>query len=191
MSPHARSLPNVVIPAGSQLWRVHRSDLDAVWFGPSPGGGPCNRFDAPHGEYRVCYLGDSPEVAFAETLVRQARTRMVRRPQLDERSASRIPVVRDLKLARFHGPGLVRLGVGAEIAHGHPYERCQSIALDLWNHGDAVDGIEYRSRWDNDRLCVALFDRAGDALDAPDHTRSLGEPGLLLPILRLYDIGLA
>jgi hypothetical protein len=181
----------VVTPAGGQLWRIHRSDRDAAWFGPSPGGAPCNRFDAPGGEYRVCYLGDSPEVAFAETLIRQTHTRMVLRSQLDERSASRISLLRNLKLARFHGPGLVRLGVDAEVAHCHPYERCQALALDLWKHGDAVDGIEYRSRWDNDRLCVALFDRAGDALDAPDHTLSLGEPGLLVPILRLYEIGLA
>lgn len=191
MSPHARSLPNVVIPAGSQLWRIHRRDLGAVWFGPAPGGAPCNRFDAPNGEYRICYLADSPEVAFAETLIRQTHTRMVQRPQLDERSASRIALLRDVKLARFHGPGLVRLGVGAEVAHCHPYERCQALALDLWNHVDAVDGIEYRSRWDNDRLCVALFDRAGDALDAPDHTLSLADPRLLMPILRLYDIGFA
>jgi len=139
----------------------------------------------------VCYLGDSPEVAFAETLVRQSHSRMVQQSQLEQRSASRVPVVRDLKLARFHGPGLVRLGVVAEVAHGHPYERCQSIALDLWKHPDVVDGIEYRSRWDNDRLCMALFDRASDALDAPDHTRSLVDPGLLLPILQIYDIGLA
>ena len=189
MSPLPRSLPTVVIPAGSQLWRIHGSARGAVWFGPA-GGDPCNRFDAPGGEYRICYLGDSPEVAFAETLVRQPHTRMVTRAQLDERSASRVPVVRDVKLARFHGPGLVRLGIGAEVAHGHPYGRCQSLALALWDHGDAVDGIEYRSRWDNDRLCVALFDRARGALDAPDHTIRLGDPALLMPILRLYDVGL-
>jgi hypothetical protein len=179
----------VVLPAGSQLWRIHRNAVDAVWFGPAPGEPPQNRFDSPAGEFRVCYLGDSPEVSFTETLIRQPHGRLLTRAQLDERSLSRIPLLRDVKLARFHGPGLVRLGVGADVAHGHPYVRCQEIAAELWRHRDTVDGLEYRSRWDNDRLCIALFDRAADALDHPDQSRSLGDPQVIAPILRLYEIG--
>lgn len=190
MSPLPASLPTVTVPAGRLFWRVHRTALGPVWFGPAPGDPPQNRFDAGAGEYRICYLGDSPEVAFAETLIRQPHTRLLTRAQLDERSISRIPVLRELKLVRFHGPGLVRLGLGADVAHGHPYDRCRAVALDLWGHAEAVDGIEYRSRWDNDRLCFALFDRAHDALDAPDHTLAMGRPDLLDPLLRLYDIGI-
>jgi hypothetical protein len=178
------------LPAGSLLWRIHRSAVEPVWFGPAPGEPPRNRFDAPAGEFRVCYLGDSPEVSFTETLIRQPHGRLLTRAQLDERSMSRIPLLRAVKLARFHGPGLVRLGLGADVAHGHPYERCQEIAGELWKHPDAVDGLEYRSRWDNDRLCIALFDRAADALDHPDQTRSLADPQVIAPILRLYEIGL-
>lgn len=165
--------------------------MGAVWFGPAAGGPPRNRFDAPGGEYGICYFGDSPEVSFAETLIRQSHTRLVTQSQLEERRASLIAVVRDLKLARFHGPGLVRLGLGAEVAHGDPYDRCQALALDLWRHHDGIDGIEYRSRWDNDRLCVALFDRARDALYSSDRSVALTDAGLLMPILRLYDIGIA
>lgn len=191
MSPLPRSLPAVLVPAGSPLWRVHPQGLGAVWFGPAPGEGPRNRFDAPAGEYRTCYLGDSPEVSVAETVIRQPHTRLIAISTLQSRLVSRLAVLRELRLVRFHGPGLLRLGIGAEVAHGHPYARCQDLALELWRHDDAVDGIEYRSRWDNDRLCYALFDRAADALDAPDHSLVLGDPRVFNPILRLYDIGVA
>ena len=165
--------------------------MDPVWYGPAPGTPPSNRFDAPGGEYRICYFGDSPDVAFAETLIRRTHTRLVMQSELDVRSASNVAAVREIRLARFHGPGLVRIGVGAEVAHGEPYDLCQALALEIWQHAAAVDGIQYRSRWDNDRLCVALFDRARDALSAPASTTSLTDSVLLTPILRRYDIGIA
>lgn len=183
-------LPLVRVPAGRHLWRVHRKDLSALWFGPGPEDGPRNRFDAPGGEYRICYLGDSPEVSVAETIIRQPTGRLVPRARLAERSVTRIPVLRDLRLVRFHGPGLVRLGIGADVAHGEPYDRCQSLALSFWSDSEAVDGIEYRSRWDNDLLCFALFDRAADALDTPDQSLDLDDPRVILPILKLYRIGI-
>jgi hypothetical protein len=62
-------------------------------------------------------------------------------------------------------------------------------SLSFWNYPEALDGIEYRSRWDNDRFCFALFDRAADALDTPDQSLDLAEPRIFNPIFRLYDIG--
>jgi hypothetical protein len=185
----AGGLPTVRVPAGRQLWRLHRKGQAALWFGPDHETGPRNRFDAPGGEFGICYLGDSPEVCVAETIIRQPTSRMVPRARLAERAIVRIPVLRELRLVRVHGPGLVRIGIGADVAHGHPYDRCQELALSFWNHPDEVDGIEYRSRWDNDRFCFALFDRAADALDTPDQSLDLAEPRIFNPILRLYDIG--
>lgn len=190
MSPLPRSLPTVSLPTGQQLWRIHRASLAPVWFGPAPGDPPRNRFDAPGGEYRICYLGDSAEVAFAETLIRQPRSRLLPRAMLDERSASTLRLQRDINLACVHGPGLVRLGLGADVAHGQPYDRCQGLAREIWQHADSVDGIQYRSRWDNDRLCLALFDRAADALGEPESTLPLAQPDLIGPILTLFDIGI-
>jgi hypothetical protein len=183
-------LPTSAVPAGTFLWRVHQRVHEPVWFGPAPHGAPRNRFDAPDGEFRVCYLGDSREVAAAETLIRQPRLRLVRREQLDERRVSRVPVTRGLTLAQVHGPGLARLGIDAGVAHADPYVTCQLLALEIWSDAAGVDGIEYRSRWDNDRLCYALFDRAADALGAPDQRLNLADPGVWSPIFRLYDVGL-
>jgi hypothetical protein len=53
-----------------------------------------------------------------------------------------------------------------------------------------VDGIESRSRWDNDRFCFALFDRAADALDQSDHALKLSDALLSVSILQRYGIGL-
>ena len=184
----ASGLPLVRVPAGSQLWRLHRKGQEALWFGPDPKSGPANRFDAPAGEYGICYLGDSPEVCVAETIIRQPTGRVVPRARLAERTIARIPVLRDLRLVRVHGPGLLR--IGAEVVHGHPYDRCQSLALSFWNHPEEIDGIEYRSRWDNDHFCFALFDRAANALDAADPLLDLAEPRIFNPILRMYDIGI-
>ena len=108
---------------------------------------------------------------------------------MESRRASRTAVKREMKLARLHGPGLVHLGIGADVVHGHSYAECQQLAMALWRHPDAVDGIQYRSRWDNDCLCVALFDRAADALAEPDQSLSLADPTISGPILRMYGVG--
>jgi len=51
----------------------------------------------------------------------------------------------------------------AEIAEAD-YAVPQGLALKI-NAIVPVDGIQYRSRFDNDALCVALFDRADDKID--------------------------
>lgn len=188
MSPLPSSLPALKLAADCVFWRVHGTARDPRWLGPAPGEPPGNRFDAPAGEYRVCYLGDSPEVAFAETFLRGSRTRMLERASLSARSFSSVPVRRELVVAQR--AGLVRLGIGAEAVHAHPYRACQELALEIWAHRDRVDGLVYRSRWDNDRLALALFDRAQDALDTPDLTVRVDAFHLLPKILRLYGAGL-
>ncbi|MBV9109875.1 MAG: RES family NAD+ phosphorylase [Gemmatimonadetes bacterium] len=75
------------------------------------------------------------------------------------------------------------------MPHGFPYAECQALALAVWEHADGVDGIEYRSRWDDSRLCIALFDRAADAVGAPGPAHPLDTPALVRPILRHYGIG--
>ncbi|HEX2201945.1 MAG TPA: RES family NAD+ phosphorylase [Longimicrobium sp.] len=183
-------LPTVVVPARTVFWRIHPRGRDALWFGPDPSSGPLNRFDAPAREYGVCYLGDSLEVAVAETLIRvPGPARVVARARLHERSASQLVLREPLRVVQLEGPGLVRLGASADLVHAFPYGACQRMALEFWSHPDAVDGIQYRSRWDNSRLCWALFDRARDKLGAPLGTLWLGDPNVVVPVLDHYDIG--
>ncbi|HET7460188.1 MAG TPA: RES family NAD+ phosphorylase [Longimicrobium sp.] len=182
-------LPVSTLSAGTTLWRVHRAGYDPHWFGPAPGQPPRNRFDAPAGEFRVCYFGQEFEGAFVETMMRGRANRLIALAEMKERSASSASLVRDVRLARLHSDGLVRLAMSARVPHDDAYDECHRLALALWRHPDGVDGIEYRSRWDDSRLCVALFDRAAGAMGTP-HTQPLASPALVRPVMRHYGIGL-
>lgn len=188
--PPPDRLPVVVVPARTVFWRVHPRGRDALWFGPDSSRPPAGRFDAPAHEYGVCYFGDSLQVSVLETLVRGGDAlRTVARSRLQERSASQVVVREELRLVQFEGPGLARLGISANQAHAFPYDECQRMALAFWRRPEGVDGIQYRSRWDNSRLCWAVYDRARDKLGAPSGTQWLGDPNVALPVLDHYDIG--
>ena len=182
-------LPLVTLPAGEVCFRIHRTSYAPLWFGPDKTIPIRGRFNAPGYEYGVCYFGMSFDVAFAETLLRNPRSRILSEDDLAERSVSAGHLTRQLHVARLHGPGLARLGISAETAHGaHPV--CRRLALAIWRHPRNVDGIAYRSRFDNDELCFVLFDRAGDAI-VIDHTRCLLDDDRELGrILDKYDVGL-
>jgi RES domain len=180
-------LPVSTLAANTKLWRIHRADYGPLWFGPANGQPPQNRFDAPAGEFRVCYLGQELEGAFVETLMRGRANRLISLAELKERAASAVPLTRELRLARVHSDGLVHLALPASVPHAEEYETCHDLALALWQHPCPVDGVEYRSRWDDSQLCVALFDRAADALGVA-RTQVLGST-LLRPVLRHYGIG--
>jgi hypothetical protein len=184
-----RRLPVKPLAAGSELWRIHPRVHGPVWFGPAAGAPPQNRFDAPGGEFRVCYFGQSLEAAFVETMVRGRDRLMVALTERRARSATAVPLARELRMVQLHSEGLVRLSLSAATPHADMYADCQRLALSMWTHSDQVDGIEYRSRWDDSLLCVALFDRAADALTGPSSPLGLDSPAVVRPILRRYGIG--
>lgn len=84
-----------------------------------------------------------------------------------KRSATFV-TTRSLRLVELHGPGLAWFGItaaqaAADIGPALTYEATQRITAIV--HGETdLDGIQYRSRFDSDELCVALFDRADRAL---------------------------
>jgi hypothetical protein len=91
------------------------------------------------------------------------------------------------------GPALRRPGGDGRITSGD-HRVAQRWAWALWRRPEAVEGLYWRSRFDDSRFNVALFDRAEDALapavvgtwDAPAQ-RALA---LLASILNTYDFGL-
>jgi len=147
------------------------------------------RFNAPGYEYGVCYFGLSLDVAFAETLLRNPSSRLLGGSDLAVRSISTGHLTRGLQLVQLHGPGLNRLEITAETVHG-PHDICRRLALELWRHPKQVDGIAYRSRFDDDELCVALFDRAIDAIAIDATEGLLDDMRRLGRILDKYDVGL-
>jgi hypothetical protein len=126
-------------------------------------------------------------VSVLEALVRNASDRVVEQSALNARALSSLVVQQELRLFQFEGPGLAHLGVGAERAHAEPYGECQQLALDLWSGHAAIDGIQYRSRWDTSEICYAIFDRASAKIRARG-TQALGDVAVWAPLLDPYEI---
>lgn len=159
-------LPPVRIPASRPLWRVHLSRLDALWYSV----GRSNRFDDPEAGFGVLYMGESPEVAVLETLVRGSTNCVVDLQEWNARSVSRIRLEEDLQLLQFEGSRLPAFGIGAERAHAATYDECRQLSATLHAAVPGVDGIQFRSRWNPSQLCWALFNRAAHKVcgaDAP------------------------
>src|SRR5215207_2620007 len=166
--------PVVEVPVQSILWRVHARDRDALWFGPGTGKPLRSRFDAPGGEYGVCYFGGSLGVAIIETLVRGRRVPLIPRSELEIRSATSFVPTESLQMLQLEGEGLPAFGLSAHKVTGPDYAECQDLALRVWRDHPDLAGIQYRSRWENS-LCWALFDRAEAKLGLQG-TQWLGDP---------------
>jgi hypothetical protein len=171
--------------AGSTPTRVHLRLQAAEHYSRTND----QRFNAPAGEFGVCYLAEQLSCAFLETLVRGSAKRLVRRADLDARMATSFELPRPLRLLMLHGAGLVALGLSADVPHRVPYDESQRIALAAWHKDATLDGIEYRCRWDDALFCVALFDRAADGIVRTGECVSLNDLSVIRPILRRYDIG--
>jgi hypothetical protein len=185
-----KRLPLRRMRAGIRWMRIHAPAGNALWFGPGSGRQPIHRFDDPVGRFRVCYLGTTLEVCFAETFLRNPPVRILALEDLVGRSLATVEVRRDLRLVPIHGSSLARLGVTAELASGSDYGGSQLWSRALWEHSDQPDGILYPSRHDDSALSVALYDRAKDGL-AIVGERSLAEdPQQLARLLKRYGLGL-
>jgi hypothetical protein len=185
---HARRLALRVIAEGTQLWRIHDPRRTDVWFGPRPGSAPLHRFDAPGGEFRVCYLGLTVEASFAETFLRNPGTRLLDRTLLEYRVLTPVTVTGRLRVARLYGPELARLGATAEVCHGPSYDLSRQWALALWSHPRRPDGILYKSRHEDDEICLALFDRREGDL-RPGASQPLFRNRILPALLNRYRMG--
>jgi hypothetical protein len=185
-----KRLPVSHVPAGTRWMRIHSQARSALWFGPARGHQPINRFDDPGGRFRVCYLGTTIEVSFAETFLRNPPVRILALDDLAGRFIATVEVRRDLRLVPLHGPGLARLGATAELASGHDYGASQLWSRALWEHDDQPDGLLYRSRHDDSALCVAMYDRAKDGLAVVRDHSLTEDPQQLAALLRRYGLGL-
>lgn len=180
-----RQLPTTV--SSGPWFRFHRIGREPFHFGSSGH----NRFDAPTGEYGILYLGSDAHCAFIETYGQATGINIVTARELAGRCLSRVEALRPLTLVDLTGPGLAQLGADERLCAGD-HSVAQRWALALWTHPSQPDGLYYRARHDPSRFCVALYERAGDAL-CVIRQGSLLEPGqvaLLANILDTYAFGL-
>jgi hypothetical protein len=176
----SRALPLRTLPRSDALYRVHQTHLNAKHFGRSGDW----RFDAPDASYGTLYAGLVPEVSFAETLLRGAGH--VTQSEIELRSLCRFLVPRSLRLVRMFGPYMIRIGANASVTSGVDCSCSKRWSRALYNHPARPDGILYRATHDNNQFTVALFDRAGNALDAGTTAPLLSDLVLLGRILERY-----
>lgn len=168
------------------LYRAHRADRDAIWFGPAAGDPPRYRFDSPDGSYQVCYLGLTERTAFVEGVVHRAiPRRIISEKTLAARAISEVHIVEKIRAARLHGKYLIPTGATNAVTHGEPYETVsQPWSKAIHEHPDHVDGILYSAKHDESQIALVLFDRAAHKIVAgAKHPLS----GTDLRSLRLLD----
>lgn len=160
-APSHPKLPVASVRTGTLLHRVHGDGRAARWYGRKDA---TWRWDDPDRDFGVLYLGRSLDGPFAEALLRSPTDRDVLWSRVQQKRQARFKTLAPLRLAKLHGEGLAWWEVtAAEIAEAD-YAVPQGLSLKI-NAIVPVDGIQYRSRFDNDALCVALFDRADDKID--------------------------
>ena len=105
------------------------------------------------------YLGRTTAAALAETLLRDPAQEKVLWSDVVNRRATRMETTASLRLVTVHGPGLAYLGIQQADVVSCSYEIPQKLSARI--HAETkFDGLQYRSRFDSDELCVALFQRS-------------------------------
>ena len=109
---------------------------------------------------------------------------------MKSRSFSVIEVVAPLRLVTLHGPGLARVGATSAVSSGSQAD-AQLWSIAIHDHHANVDGIVYRSRHDDDEICIALFDRARTSIAMAGEPRQLqAELHIVLNLCERYGLGL-
>lgn len=139
-------------------WRIYPLAYEPLYFSRTRG-----RFGAPEGEYGVLYAARDLSGAVVETLGQTLGRRVIPRQELHTRGLAILFPGRSLRLVDLTGPGLHRMGIDAHLVTGE-HHTTQQLSRALWQHVDQPDGILYRSRLDAELGCLALYDRALDAI---------------------------
>ena len=198
----SRRLRRVTISAGHALVRVVRlahGPAGALFFGPARGDPPRGRFDASDGSFRVCYLADTVEAAFAESLLRLAAVppspaapRYLHQTAVQARGWAWTSARRALSLIDLSdGKGLAALNVTAGLTAANAHAAARVLSAQLHATLPPSDGLLYRPRHAPERTAVALWDRAADALSAVATLEPLfADRRLLGRLLDAYQITL-
>ncbi|MER9776841.1 RES family NAD+ phosphorylase [Mesorhizobium sp. M0220] len=162
-------------------------------YGKSPSrfSDPRRRLDA--NRFGVLYLGDSLEVCFLETVLRDRREGIlddlpIEEVELTRRRYAEIATTTDLRLVGLGGDNAVRMGVPTDVVRAQRQNLARRWSLAFHQHPSEPDGIIYPSRL-NEATNLAIYDRAVPKLQAKRVTNLLGARGLA-QVLQDFRVGL-
>ncbi len=153
----SQTLPIHTYQPGDLLYRIQDCRHAApLHFGTSGN----NRFDAPTGDYGVCYLAESKEGAFVETVGRKKlELGAIPRQVVEDKQIIEVELEARLEVVDFDGSNLLDLGADASIVAGRDYAASQGWSAAFASHPDEVDGLRYCARHQTRELSVAVFER--------------------------------
>jgi RES domain/TIR domain len=174
-----------VLPAGTALWRVHRSGLRVDEFDSARGanGVGGGRFDSVgHGGYPYLYCSPDAGTALAERFVGNldftaTATRRLRRKEFEKNSASVCRTTTELNLLSLRtGPDLAAVGQDGWLlsARGKDFDLTRRWAAWLRERARWAQGFVWQSGVDMPKPTMVLFGDACeswalDPVDGMDH----------------------
>jgi len=132
--------PSIHLASPADFWyRSYRIGNAPIFFGRSKS----HRWDSPHGDFGVLYLGGDEYCAFMESIGRGAlKTRFVPGSQLKSTGLAKVGFKRILRLV-----DMVTSDAPC-LTSGSGYKNSQRWSRALRAHPSKPDGIYYRSRHD-------------------------------------------
>ncbi len=183
----ARVLEFVDLAPGVVMERFYTNAFEPFHFDRSRAG----RMNAPDGNYGVLYAAADLNGAFAETFLRTPGLTLLPLDLIKRKSRVRIRISRALRLIKFAGSGLAKLGATAEVSHGGlPYDAPQNWSKAIHALPSAPDGLAYRARHDDDAFCYAIFDRAAPRVEEDSRDLDL-DTDWFWSLAESYGMGLA
>ena len=178
-------------PVGGSWRRLYLSHHpDPLGFGLAR-----SRFSDPTGRaFGVVYLGSSIKVAFNEVILRDradGRTGSVPIPlaEIEAYSCAEIDIAAELRLVDLTGDGGLRMGVPSDAVGARDQTTAQLWSAAFHAHPDAVDGVYYPSRLNEERN-LALYDRALRRLRPAATPRLIECRGQLAAIITDFDLAI-
>lgn len=183
-----RRLALPIVATRGPWYRIHRADRAPLHFGATGD----SRFDDPLHEYGVLYAGNDPFCALIETFGQVTGAVDITRVALSTRRLCRITATRSLRLVDLSADGLARIGADGRLTAGN-HDVAQQWSRALRTHPSAPDGLMYRARHDQSRICAAIFEQPDLGLSADDMGTLLDDAlrDLLEEMLNAYGLGVA
>jgi len=169
---HTRLLLNT-LPCNTSLFRITSPDYPSpLFFNKSQDG----RYNAPDESYGVCYMAETVEGAFAESIGHSVASKynpgavkIIEESALASVNVYHINIKQDLLIGDLTGTGLPNLNLDNQInALPPPYAIPQQWSQWVYEHPSQPDALRFHSRHLPTSLNLALYDRAKNIVECHD-----------------------